>query len=56
MLPPGMEESAAKRMGAITTTLETCHMVILQDPASVAKVIDKAASNSKTSKKVATTV
>jgi hypothetical protein len=33
MLPPAMEESAARRMGAVTTTVETCHMSILQEPA-----------------------
>jgi pimeloyl-ACP methyl ester carboxylesterase len=45
MLSPGMEESAAKRMGAVTTTVATCHMSILQDPATVAAVIDEAARN-----------
>jgi pimeloyl-ACP methyl ester carboxylesterase len=45
MLPPAMEESAAKRMGAVTTTVATCHMSILQDPATVAAVIDAAAKN-----------
>jgi pimeloyl-ACP methyl ester carboxylesterase len=45
MLPPAMEESAAKRMGAVTTTVATCHMSILQDPATVAAVIDEAAKN-----------
>jgi pimeloyl-ACP methyl ester carboxylesterase len=43
MLPPAMEEAAAKRMGAVTTTVATCHMSILQDPATVAAVIDEAA-------------
>jgi pimeloyl-ACP methyl ester carboxylesterase len=43
MLPPAMEESAAKKMGAVTTTLATCHMAILQEPAKVAAVIDEAA-------------
>jgi pimeloyl-ACP methyl ester carboxylesterase len=43
MLPPAMEESAAKRMGAVTTTVATCHMSILQEPATVAAVIDEAA-------------
>jgi len=43
MLPPAMEESAARRMGAVTTTLPTCHMVILEEPAQVAAVIDEAA-------------
>jgi hypothetical protein len=40
-----MEEAAAKRMGAVTTTLPACHMVILQEPAQVAAVIDEAARN-----------
>jgi pimeloyl-ACP methyl ester carboxylesterase len=43
MLPPLMEASAAKKMSAITTTLPTCHMVILEDPAKVAAIIDEAA-------------
>jgi pimeloyl-ACP methyl ester carboxylesterase len=43
MLPPVMEETAARRMGAVTTTLPTCHMVILEEPAKVAAVIDEAA-------------
>jgi hypothetical protein len=30
-------------MGAVTTTLPTCHMVILEEPAKVAAVIDQAA-------------
>jgi pimeloyl-ACP methyl ester carboxylesterase len=55
MLPPAMEESAAKKMGAITTTLPTCHMVILQEPAKVAKVIDDAARNALANSKGATT-
>jgi pimeloyl-ACP methyl ester carboxylesterase len=45
MIPPAMEAAAAKRMGAVTTTLPTCHMVILQEPAKVAAVIDQAAKN-----------
>src|ERR1700684_4212952 len=45
MLPPAMEESAARKMGAVTTTVATCHMSILQDPATVAAVIDQAAKN-----------
>jgi hypothetical protein len=36
-----MEEVAAKKMGAVTTTLSSCHMVILEEPAKVAKVIDE---------------
>jgi pimeloyl-ACP methyl ester carboxylesterase len=43
MLPVEMEQAAAKRMGAVITTLPTCHMVILQEPAKVAAVIDEAA-------------
>ena len=43
MLPPAMEDSTARRMGAVTTTLPTCHMVILEEPAKVAAVIDEAA-------------
>lgn len=46
MLPPAMEVAAAKRMGAVTTTLPTCHMVIQQEPAKVAAVIDEAAPGS----------
>src|SRR5271154_2516692 len=43
MVPPAMEASAAAKMGAVTTTLPTCHMVILEEPAKVAAVIDQAA-------------
>jgi pimeloyl-ACP methyl ester carboxylesterase len=46
MLPPAMEESASKRMGATTTTLSTCHMSILDQPERVAAVIDQAAQAS----------
>jgi pimeloyl-ACP methyl ester carboxylesterase len=42
MLPPAMEEAAAKKMGAVTTTLSTCHMVILEEPAKAAEVIQLA--------------
>lgn len=45
MLPPALEEASAKKMGAVTTTLSTCHMVIMEEPAKVAKVIDEAARN-----------
>jgi hypothetical protein len=38
-----MEDSAAKRMGTVAIILPTCHMVILEDPANVAAVIDEAA-------------
>jgi pimeloyl-ACP methyl ester carboxylesterase len=48
MVPPATEESAAKKMGAITTTLPTCHMVILEEPAKVAAVIDEAAKKALT--------
>ena len=48
MLPPAMEESAAKKMGAVTTTLPTCHMVILEEPAKVAAVVDGAAKQALT--------
>jgi pimeloyl-ACP methyl ester carboxylesterase len=43
MLPPAMEEAAAKKMNATATTLPTCHVAMLQDPAKVADVIDDAA-------------
>jgi len=43
MLPPAMKKAAAKKMGAVTTTLATCHLSILQEPAKVAEVIDEAA-------------
>jgi pimeloyl-ACP methyl ester carboxylesterase len=43
MLPPAMEESSAKKMGAVTTILPTCHMVILEEPGKVAAVIHEAA-------------
>jgi pimeloyl-ACP methyl ester carboxylesterase len=45
MLPPAMQESAAKKMGAITTILSTCHMSILEEPAKITAVIDDAAKN-----------
>jgi pimeloyl-ACP methyl ester carboxylesterase len=48
MLPPAMEASSAKKMGAITTTLSTCHMSILEEPGKVAAVIDDAAKNALT--------
>jgi pimeloyl-ACP methyl ester carboxylesterase len=43
MLPPAMEQAAAKKMNATTTTLPTCHVAMLQDPAKVTDVIDDAA-------------
>jgi pimeloyl-ACP methyl ester carboxylesterase len=45
MLPPAMEEASAKRMGAKATTLPTCHLAMLEDPTSVATVIEEAAEN-----------
>jgi len=43
MLPPAMEATAAKTMGARTTSLPTCHMVIMEAPKEVAAVIADAA-------------
>jgi hypothetical protein len=43
MLPPAMEAASAKRLGATATTLQTCHLAMLQQPAEVAAVIDQAA-------------
>jgi pimeloyl-ACP methyl ester carboxylesterase len=45
MLPPAMEQSAAEKIGAVTTTLSTCHMSILEAPEQIAAVIDKAAKS-----------
>jgi len=44
MLQPAMELAMAKRMNAKTTTVESCHMVILEAPEVVANVIDEAAT------------
>jgi pimeloyl-ACP methyl ester carboxylesterase len=46
MLPPAMEQAAAKKLGATTSTLPTCHLVILEQPAKVAAVIEEAARKS----------
>src|SRR5271170_5869151 len=46
MLPPAMEEASAKRMGAVATTLPTCHLAMLEEPAKVAVVVEDAANNS----------
>jgi len=46
MLAPAMEESAANKLGATTTTLSTCHMSILDQPERVAAIIDEAAKAS----------
>jgi pimeloyl-ACP methyl ester carboxylesterase len=43
MLPPAMEEHAAKMLGAKVTSLPTCHMVILEQPEKVVAVIEEAA-------------
>jgi pimeloyl-ACP methyl ester carboxylesterase len=48
MVPPGMQAADAKKMGAVTTTLSTCHMSILEEPAKIAAVIDEAAKNALT--------
>jgi pimeloyl-ACP methyl ester carboxylesterase len=43
MVPPAMQAADAKKMGAVTTTLSTCHMSILEEPAKLVAVIDEAA-------------
>jgi pimeloyl-ACP methyl ester carboxylesterase len=43
MLPPEMERTSADKIGAVTTTLSTCHMSILEEPERVAAVIGQAA-------------
>ena len=44
MVPSAMEAAAAERMGAVTTVVRpTCHMVIQQEPETVAALIDEAA-------------
>jgi pimeloyl-ACP methyl ester carboxylesterase len=45
MLPPAMELASSKTIGAVTTTISTCHMSILEAPDSVAAVIDEAAKS-----------
>ena len=45
MLQPAMEEAMAKRMNAKVSVVETCHMVILEAPEEVVKVIDQAAQH-----------
>jgi len=44
MVPPAMQAADAKKMGATTTTVSTCHMSILEEPAKVVEVIDEAAN------------
>ena len=45
MLPPAMELASSKTIGAVTTTISTCHMSILEAPDLVAAVIDEAAKS-----------
>ena len=45
MLAPAMEATMAKRMGAVTVFVDSCHMVIQQLPNEVASLIDQAARN-----------
>jgi hypothetical protein len=40
-----MEAAMAKRMGAVTVSVDSCHMVIQQLPNEVASLIDQAARN-----------
>ena len=43
MLPPSMEKANVEKLKAHGTTLQTCHVAMLQDPDSVVRVIDEAA-------------
>jgi pimeloyl-ACP methyl ester carboxylesterase len=43
MLPPAMEEASIRKLGAISTTLPTCHLAMLEEPTKVAAVIESAA-------------
>jgi pimeloyl-ACP methyl ester carboxylesterase len=45
MLPPAMEQANVKKLNATPTTLQTCHLAMLQEPEKVAAVIDAAAKN-----------
>jgi pimeloyl-ACP methyl ester carboxylesterase len=45
MLPPAMEQANAKKLNATATTLQTCHLAMLQEPEKVAAIIDAAAQN-----------
>jgi hypothetical protein len=38
-----MEQADAKNLFAVTTTLPTCYLAMLEDPEQVAAVIDQAA-------------
>ena len=46
MLPPAMEKANVEKLKAHGTTLQTCHVAMLEDPQGVARVIDEAAQNS----------
>ena len=46
MLPPAMEQANVEKLKAHGTTLPTCHVAMLEDPAGVARVIDEAAQKS----------
>ncbi len=46
MLPPAMERANVEKLKAHGTTLPTCHLAMLEDPAAVAGVIDEAAQKS----------
>jgi pimeloyl-ACP methyl ester carboxylesterase len=48
MLPPAMQEVSVKRLGATATTLQTCHLAMLQEPSKVLEVIEQAAHHSHT--------
>ena len=50
ILPPAMEESAAKQLGATTTALLTCHVSILDKPERVAAIIDSEAAQASSAK------
>jgi pimeloyl-ACP methyl ester carboxylesterase len=45
MLAPALEATMAKRMNAVTVSVDSCHMVIQQLPNEVASLIDQAARN-----------
>ncbi len=45
MLPPAMEQDEEKRLHATATTLPTCHLAMLEQPAKVTAVISDAANS-----------
>jgi pimeloyl-ACP methyl ester carboxylesterase len=45
MLAPAMQAMMAKRMRAVTVSVDSCHMVIQQAPVEVTNIIDQAARN-----------